>query len=94
MDSRIHDLSDKLETWDDTLACIENLDYVITSCTSIAHAAAAMGKKTIILVPISAYYTWSHSGEQSPWYGDNVILLRQQRPRTWDEPIEKLKSLI
>ena len=94
MDSRIHDLSDKLETWDDTLACIENLDYVITSCTSIAHASAAMGKKTIILVPISAYYTWSHSGEQSPWYGDNVILLRQQKPRTWDEPIEKLKSLI
>lgn len=94
IDSRIYDLSDKLESWEDTLACIHNLDYVITSCTSVAHAAAAMGKKVFILTPISAYYVWSHSGDKSPWYGDNVILLRQQKPRVWDEPIDKLKQLI
>lgn len=94
LDGRITDLSDKLETWEDTLACIHNLDYVITSCTSVAHAAAAMGKKTIILVPISAYYVWSHSGDRSPWYGDNVTLLRQQKPRVWDEPIQRLKELL
>lgn len=94
LDSRIHDLSDQLETWEDTLGCIENLDIVITSCTSVAHASAAMGKKTIVLIPISAYYVWSHIGDKSPWYGDNVILLRQQKPRSWEEPIEKLKNLL
>lgn len=94
LDGRIQDLSSQLETWEDTLACIENLDYVITSCTSIAHAAAAMGKKVFVLVPISAYYTWSHSGDKSPWYGDNVILLRQEKPRSWNEPIEKLRNLL
>lgn len=88
------DLSDKLVSWEDTLAIIENLDVVITSCTSVAHASASMGKKTFVLVPISAYYTWSHSTKQSPWYGDNVTLLRQENPRSWDAPLKELKDSI
>lgn len=94
IDNRITDLSKNLESWEDTLACISNLDFVITSCTSIAHAAAAMGKEVIVLVPISCYYVWCHTGEKSPWYGDNVTLLRQQKPRSWSEPIAKLKEII
>jgi hypothetical protein len=90
----IIDLQDKLNSWEDTLAVIENLDIVITSCTSVAHASAAMGKKTCIFVPISAYYVWSHSMEQSPWYGDNVILFRQEKPRSWKEPLKKLNKSI
>lgn len=88
----VTDLSDKLQTFEDTFSVINNLDLVITTCTSVAHAAAAMGKKTFIFVPISAYYTWSHSTEQSPWYGDNVKLFRQNKPRAWDEPMEKLRK--
>jgi hypothetical protein len=53
-----------------------------------------MGKKVIVITPISAYYVWSHSTKQSPWYGDNVTLLRQQKPRVWDNPLEELKSII
>lgn len=84
------DLSEGFKTIEDTFALISNLDYVITSCTSIAHMAASMGKRVFIFVPISAYYTWSHSTVQSPWYGDHVTLLRQQKPRVWDEPMAEL----
>lgn len=87
----IRDMSSYFKTFEDTLGVIDNLDIVITSCTSIAHAAAAMGKRTFILVPISAYYTWSHSTKQSPWYGDNVTIIRQQVPRDWSEPLQELK---
>ena len=90
----ISDLSKDLETMEDLFGALENLDIIITSCTSIAHAAASMGKSVIVLTPISAYYVWSHSGDQSPWYGDNVTLLRQQRPRVWDEPIARLKEIL
>lgn len=90
----IIDMSEHMKSFDDTLSIINNLDVVITSCTSVAHAAAAMGKQTIIITPISAYYTWSHSAKQSPWYGDNVVLFRQQRPRTWDEPLAELTNYI
>lgn len=94
LDSRITDLSGEIKSWEDTLGIMSNLDYVITSCTSVAHAAAASGTKTFVMVPISAYYVWSHSSDQSPWYGDHVTLVRQQSPRVWNEPIEELKKLI
>jgi len=87
--------NDTLNTFNETLNVISKLDIVITSCTSIAHAAAAMGKRTIIFTPLSAYYTWCNSwGEKSPWYGDNVTILRQVTPRSWAEPLERLKELL
>jgi hypothetical protein len=32
--------------------------------------------------------------KQSPWYGDNVTLLRQEKPRKWDEPLRELKDIL
>jgi len=83
-----------MNSYEDTLCIINDLDLIITSCTSIGHAAAAMGKETIVITPISAYYTWCHSIEKSPWYGDNLTILRQEKPRVWNEPLMKLKEII
>ena len=88
------DMSPHLTDFEETLGIIDNLDILITSCTSVGHAAAAMGKRVVIITPISAYYTWCHTMKQSPWYGDNLTLLRQQKPRTWDEPIKELKEVL
>ncbi len=90
----LKDLQNNLKTFEDLASYIAQLDIIITSCTSIAHAAAAMGKKTYIFIPISAYYTWSHSGNKSPWYGDNVIQLRQEKPRDWSIPMANLAKEI
>lgn len=87
----IIDLSEQLETFEDTLGVIENLDFVISSCTSIAHASAATDKKTYIMVPIAAYYTWeSTADETTPWYGKNTILIRQSEHKSWTKPIAEL----
>lgn len=85
-----------LNTWEETLAIINDLDIVITTCTSIAHASAAMGKKTIVFTPMSSYYVWCFSNKysKSPWYGENVKLFRQKRPRYWDEPLKELKDFL
>lgn len=90
----IIDMSGELNSWEDTLGALENMDFVITSCTSVLHAAAAIGKKTYAMIPISAYYVWSHSDKQSPWYGDHVTILRQQKPRTWAEPLAELSRIM
>ena len=90
----IFDMSPDMTTFMDTLGIIQNLDIVITSCTSVAHAAAAMGKRVFVFVPISGYYVWAHSMKQSPWYGDNVTILRQTKPRSWAEPIAELKTYL
>lgn len=83
-----------LDTLEDTLAIIDKLDLVATSCTSIAHLAAAMGKRTVVLVPISAYYVWGSGGTSTPWYGDHVTVLRQEEARCWQKPLIELSRIV
>lgn len=88
----IVDLQHFLISWEDTLAALSNLDIVITSCTSIAHAAAAIGKETWVLVPILPYHTWTYgapTSDTSPYY-DSVKLFRQRRPDKWNETFTAL----
>ena len=86
-------INPQLGDFEDTVSYINSMDIIITSCTCIAHAAAALGKETYILVPISAYYVWCCT-DDSPWYGSNVKILRQTTPRSWKEPIAKLRSIL
>lgn len=90
----VTNLEPELETFEDALGCINNLDVVITSCTSVAHAAAALGKRVFILVPIMDYYLWAEGKDTSSWYGDNVTLIRQETPKTWDEAFVKLAGYL
>jgi ADP-heptose:LPS heptosyltransferase len=69
------------------------MDLVITSCTSVAHMAAALGKETWILVPIMPYYTWAIDGDRSAWY-DNVRLFRQTKYGDWSETMEQIKQAL
>lgn len=84
----IVDLQHFMISWEDTAACIENLDLVITSCTSIAHLASAMGKPTWVIVPVLPYHIWAYGGDHSPWYTKNTKVFRQVKFGYWDEPFE------
>lgn len=92
----VMDLQHFLLSWEDTMAAIANLDIVITSCTSIAHLAAAMGKETWVLVPILPYHTWtpgSPESNTSPYY-KCVKLFRQKNPKNWNEPFQELYAAL
>lgn len=91
-DPRVISLKDKIKTWDDTLDYLDQMDYVVSSCTSLPHAAAAMGKKTIVMVPILTYYTWALPGSKSPWYSDDTTVLKQQEYDNWNAPLKQLKE--
>jgi hypothetical protein len=91
--SGIVDLGPLLKSWEDTAGAIENLDLVISSCTSIAHLAAAMGKPTWIVVPLMAYYTWALPGKKTPWY-DSVRLFRQREYGKWNATFKELKEAL
>jgi hypothetical protein len=78
----------------DTFSLVSQMDLVITSCTSIAHIAAAQGKEVCVFVPIMEYYLWTSSTGKSWWYGDNVHLFKQKKPRNWDEPLKQLEEFL
>lgn len=86
------DLQNLLISWEDTAAAISNLDLVITSCTSIAHLSAAMGKPTWIIVPILPYHVWAYGKEHSPWYSDTTKIYRQTEFGNWNEPFVNIKN--
>jgi len=87
----ITDLEEHLTDWEQTAGAIANLDLVITSCTSIAHLSAAMGKETWVIIPTMPYYVWAVPGSKSAWY-DSVNLIRQEEFGNWDKPFTKVKQ--
>jgi len=85
------DLRDQLKSWEDTASIIARLDILISSCTSTAHMAAALGVETWVIVPVLPYYTWAVPGERSAWY-DSVRLFRQAKYGEWDQPLQAVKK--
>jgi hypothetical protein len=88
----IIDLQHLIISWEDTAAAIHNLDLVITSCTSIAHLSAAMGKPTWVIVPLLPYHIWAYGGDHSPWYQKTTKVFRQTIFGNWDQTFIDLEN--
>jgi hypothetical protein len=82
------DLREALTDWTATAEHLAAMDLVITSDTSVAHCAAALGVETWIFVPVLPYYIWALPGQRTPWY-DGVTLYRQTTYGQWDDPFAK-----
>jgi len=75
---------DKKGAFTDTAAIIANLNLVITSDTSIAHLAGAMGKQVWIAINHNPEWRWFLRRSRSPWY-PTMRLYRQHKPGDWTE---------
>ena len=73
----------------ETAALIAGLDLVITTDTSIAHLAGAMGKPVWILLPHLADWRWMQEIETTPWY-PTARLFRQSSPGDWEGVLERV----
>ena len=80
-----------VEDWNATRRSISECELVVTSCTSTAHLAAAMGVETWIITPILAYYLWALPIPTSPYY-NSVTLYRQEKYGDWSTPFEQIKE--
>ena len=80
-----------LSTWQKTREEISKCELVISSCTSVAHLAAAMGVQTWIVVPILPYYIWALPGKKTPYY-NSVNLYRQKEYQDWSHPFKYIKQ--
>ena len=78
------DLDGEIRTFDDTAAVIAELDLVITSDTSVAHLAGAMGKPVFVTLPWHHDWRWGLHADRSEWY-PGARLFRQSRRGDWAE---------
>jgi tetratricopeptide (TPR) repeat protein len=95
-DPRLINLASKINSWEDTLDFIDQMDCIVSSCTSLVHAAGAMGKTTFVAVPIAEYYIWTttKTDGSSPWYGENFYVAKQTKVRDWSEPLNDIGNRV
>jgi hypothetical protein len=82
---------DDLKDFGDTAALIDCVDLVITTCTSVPHLSAALGKETWILLSFIPDWRWLLDRVDSPWY-PSVKLFRQEGLDDWDKVLGKVKE--
>ena len=68
LENDIIDLSKQIDNFKTTAEIINSLDLVITSDTSVAHLAGAMGKKVWIVLQKVPDWRWGVGECQSSWY--------------------------
>jgi hypothetical protein len=80
-------------SWDlvETLSILSACDLVITSDTSVAHLAGALGLPTWILLKRIPDWRWGLEGETTPWY-PSMRLFRQKRAGDWAELMGRVKK--
>ena len=91
---RVTNLKDKIKSWEDTLDYIDQMDVIVSSCSSLIHAAGSIGKKSCVLVPILNYYVWARPDYHTKWYDESLTILRQQEYDNWNAPLNELKNLL
>ena len=82
---------DELHDFSDTAALIDNMDLIISTCTSVPHLSAAMGKPTWICLQYAPDWRWLLDREDSPWY-PSVRLFRQGEDRKWDSVLNQIRN--
>ena len=90
---RIVDFTADIRDFGDTAAIIAELDLVITSDTSVAHVAGAMGKPTWMLDRYNTCWRWRLAAESSPWY-PTMRIFRQTHFGDWREPIARIAAAL
>jgi tetratricopeptide (TPR) repeat protein len=81
------DLTDFVET----AALIQNLDLVITVCTSVAHLAGTLGRETWVMLPHLGDWRWLLDRDDSPWY-PTVRLFRQDERRDYASVVARVRT--
>ncbi len=66
----------------DTAAIMQNLDLVVTSDTSVAHLAGALGRPVWVALKHTPDWRWMLKRSDSPWY-PFMRLFRQKRRGDW-----------
>ena len=82
---------DEIKDFSDTAALVDCVDLVISTCTSIPHLSAALGKETWLLLSQVPDWRWLLDRGDSPWY-PTMKLYRQPSLGDWNSVLERVKA--
>lgn len=88
-----HDFDDGADAFVDTAAMMMNLDLVVTSDTSIAHLAGALGRPVWIALKHVPDWRWLLGRDDTPWY-PNARLFRQERIGDWEGVMRRMAGAL
>jgi predicted O-linked N-acetylglucosamine transferase (SPINDLY family) len=85
------DLGADIRDFADTAAILSQLDLLITSDTSAAHLAGALGCKTWVILHAVPDWRWMPQRSDSPWY-PTLSLYRQTVLGQWQEVVQAVSA--
>ncbi|MBK8016268.1 MAG: tetratricopeptide repeat protein [Betaproteobacteria bacterium] len=90
--SNVRDFGVEAKDFADTAAIMSELDLVISSDTSTAHLAAALGCPTWVLLHYASDWRWG-LGDSTPWY-PQARLFRQAQYARWDGVVKQVRDAL
>ena len=90
----VHDLSGTIRSFEDSADLVQQLDFVVTVCTSVVHLCGAVGTvPTAVVLPFhEAHWIWG-TGNRTPWY-PSVEIFRQSMIGDWRTPVAAIDRVI
>ncbi len=85
----ILNLEPKLKNFKESALAMREMDLIITSDTSVAHLAGALGKKCFVMLQRDAEWRWGLDESSTNWY-PSTKMIRQEKQREWSSAFEKL----
>ena len=76
-----------------TAALVQACDLVISSDSSLAHLAGALGQRTWLLLHHSSDWRWGVAGSSTFWY-PSLRLFRQSEPENWSLVMQQVQQAL
>ncbi len=89
----IEALGERITDFAQTAAAMGQLDGVVTTCTSTAHLAGALGVPTFVMLGWDPDWRWLHHRNDSPWY-PSAQVFRQASPGDWAGVVQQVGAAL
>lgn len=88
---KVFDWAEEFSDFDDTAALAANLDMVISTDTSVAHLAGALGLPTWLFNRHAGEWRWLVGRDDSPWY-PTMKIFTQKTAGDWDGVVGRMSK--
>jgi ADP-heptose:LPS heptosyltransferase len=93
LDYKVTDLEQELVSYAHSGALVQQMDMVVSVCTSVVHLSGALNIPSLVLLSPHADWRWLTNEKQSTWY-PNTAILRQETSGDWASLIDRASTYL